>query len=66
MLNRMWSEAELAVYVQTIISSSKRANIRLLFAPFGDGWVVSAYRKFRSLRSLHMRLSIIRPLRGRE
>ena len=28
------------------------------------GWLVLTCRKFRSLRSLHMRLSIIRPLRG--
>ena len=39
MLNRMWSEAELAVGMQPIISSSKRANITLLFALFEDGWV---------------------------
>ena len=53
MLNRMWSEAELAVYMLQITSSSKRelavymlqitssskrANSCLLFAPFGDGW----------------------------
>ena len=37
MLNRMWSEAELAVYMLQITSSSKRANSCLLFAPFGDG-----------------------------
>ena len=37
MLNRMCSEAELAVGMRAIISSSKRANITLLFAPFGDG-----------------------------
>ena len=37
MLNRMCSEAELAVGMQSMISSSKRANIPLLFAPFGDG-----------------------------
>ena len=34
MLNRMCSEAELAVGMQPIISSSK---VTLLFAPFGDG-----------------------------
>ena len=39
MLNRMCSEAELAVGMQPIISSSKRANVILLFAPFGDGFV---------------------------
>ena len=37
MLNRMCSEAELAAGMQPIISSSKRANVTLLFAPFGDG-----------------------------
>ena len=37
MLNRMWSEAELVVYMLQITSSSKRANSCLLFAPFGDG-----------------------------
>ena len=39
MLNRMCSEAELAVGMQSMISSSKRANVTLLFAPFGDGFV---------------------------
>ena len=38
MLNRMCSEAELAAGMQPIISSSKRANVTLLFAPFGDGF----------------------------
>ena len=38
MLNRMCSEAELAVGMQSMISSSKRANVTLLFAPFGDGF----------------------------
>ena len=38
MLNRMCSEAELAVYMLQITSSSKRANSCLLFAPFGDGY----------------------------
>ena len=66
MLNRMCSEAELAVYMQLIASSSKRANGSLLFALFEDGWLILTYRKFRSLQSLHMRLSIVRPLRGRE
>ena len=37
MLNCMCSEAELAVGMRAIISSSKRANIPLLFAHFGDG-----------------------------
>ena len=37
MLNRMCSEAELAVGMRAIISSSKRANVTLQFAPFGDG-----------------------------
>ena len=37
MLNRMWSEAELAVYMLLIASSSKRANGNLLFALFEDG-----------------------------
>ena len=39
MLNRMCSEAELAVGMRAIISSSKMANVPLLFAPFGDGLV---------------------------
>ena len=39
MLNRMCSEAELAVGMQSMISSSKRANVTLLLAPFGDGFV---------------------------
>ena len=39
MLNRMCSEAELVVGMQSMISSSKRANVTLLFAPFGDGFV---------------------------
>ena len=39
MLNRMCSEAELAVGMRAIISSSKRANVTLQFAPFGDGLV---------------------------
>ena len=33
MLNRMCSEAELAVGMRAIISSSKMANVPLLFAP---------------------------------
>ena len=37
MLNRMCSEAELAVGMRAMISSSKRANVTLQFAPFGDG-----------------------------
>ena len=37
MLNRMCSEAELAVGMWAIISSSKRANVTQQFAPFGDG-----------------------------
>ena len=39
MFNRMCSEAELAVAMWAIISSSKRANATLQFAPFGDGLV---------------------------
>ena len=39
MLNRMCSEAELAVGMRAMISSSKRANVTLQFAPFGDGLV---------------------------
>ena len=39
MLNRMCSEAELAVGMRAMISSSKRANVTLQFAPFGDGIV---------------------------
>ena len=39
MLNRMCSEAELAVGMQPIISSSKRANITLLFVLLEDGRV---------------------------
>ena len=96
MLNRMCSEAELAVGMQPIISSSKRANCILglcglevlrLYGmtvkphnlttvkphnrkrcspPSGTGGLVLTCRKFRSLRSLHMRLSIVRPLRGRD
>ena len=96
MLNRMCSEAELAVGMQPIISSSKRANcilglcglevLRLYgmtVKPHNLTTVkphnrkrcspssratdsVLTYRKFRSLRSLHMRLSIVRPLRGRD
>ena len=61
MLNRMCSEAELAVGMQSMISSSKRANIPSVRPPSGTGLLVLTYRKFRSLRSLHMRLSIVRP-----
>ena len=39
MLNRMCGEAELAVGMWAIISSSKRANVTLQSAPFGDGLV---------------------------
>ena len=39
MLNRMCGEAELAVGMRAIISSSKRANVTLQSAPFGDGLV---------------------------
>ena len=37
MLGRMCGEAELAVGMQSMISSSKRANVTLQFTPFGDG-----------------------------
>ena len=43
------------------LTTVKPHNRKRCSPPSGTFELVSAYRKFRSLRSLHMRLSIVRP-----
>ena len=66
----LWGIEVLRLYGMTVkphnLTTVKPHNRKRGSPPSGTGGLVLNYRKFRSLRSLHMRLSIVRPLRGRE
>ncbi len=65
----LWGLEVLRLYSMTVkphnLTTVKPHNRKRCSPSSRTGGLVLTYRKFRSLRSLHMRLSIVRPLRGR-